>query len=101
MALDSMKEIFDRMGQEGKPFWGIVRETDMEERQVTRSQSMAKMLLTWQAMADAADNYTGRRRSVSGLVGGDGMKMRQYCFRDEAMSGGYISEVITEALSMA
>ena len=101
MSLDSMKEIFDRMEQEGKPFWEIVLETDMEERQVTRSQSLAKMLLTWQAMADAADNYTGRRRSVSGLVGGDGMKMRQYCFRGEAMSGGYISEVITEALSMA
>ena len=101
MSLDSMKEIFDRMEQEGRPFWEIVLETDMEERQVTRSQSMAKMLLTWQAMADAADNYTGRRRSVSGLVGGDGMKMRQYCFRGEAMSGGYISEVITEALSMA
>ena len=65
MSLDSMKEIFDRMEQEGKPFWEIVLETDMEERQVTRSQSMAKMLLTWQAMADAADNYTGRRRSVS------------------------------------
>ena len=101
MSLDSMKEIFDRMEQEGKPFWEIVLETDMEERQVTRSQSMAKMLLTWQAMADAADNYTGRRRSVSGLVGGDGMKMRQYCLRGEAMSGGYVSEVIAEALSMA
>ena len=47
MSLDSMKEIFDRMEQEGKPFWEIVLETDMEERQVTRSQSMAKMLLTW------------------------------------------------------
>ena len=101
MSLDSMKEIFDRMEQEGKPFWEIVLEADMEDRQVTRNQSMAKMLLTWQAMEDAADNYTGRRRSVSGLVGGDGMKMRQYCFRGEAMSGGYVSEVITEALSMA
>ena len=29
------------------------------------------------------------------------MKMRQYCLRGEAMSGGYISEVIAEALSMA
>ena len=29
------------------------------------------------------------------------MKMRQYCFRGEAMSGGYVSEVIAEALSMA
>ena len=101
MALDSMKEIFDRMEQEGKPFWEIVLETDMDERQVTRNQSMAKMLITWQAMSDAADSYTGRRRSVSGLVGGDGMKMRQYCLRGEAMSGGYISEVIAEALSMA
>ena len=101
MALDSMKEIFDRMEQEGKPFWEIVLETDMDERQVTRNQSMAKMLITWQAMADAADSYTGRRKSVSGLVGGDGMKMRQYCLQGEAMSGGYVSEVIAEALSMA
>ena len=101
MALDSMKEIFDRMEQEGKPFWEIVLETDMDERQVTRNQSMAKMLITWQAMADAADSYTGRRKSVSGLVGGDGMKMRQYCIRGEALSGGYVSEVIAEALSMA
>ena len=73
----------------------------METRQVTRNQSMAKILTTWQAMVDAADSYTGQKRSVSGLVGGDGMKMRQYCIRGEAMSGGYVSEVIAEALSMA
>ena len=101
MSLDSMKEIFDLMAEKGKPFWEVVLEDDMETRQVTRNQSMAKMLTTWQAMVDAADSYTGQKRSVSGLVGGDGMKMRQYCFRGEAMSGGYVSEVITEALSMA
>ena len=101
MSLDSMKEIFDLMEQKGKPFWEVVLEDDMDARQVTRNQSMAKMLLTWQAMVDAADSYTGRKRSVSGLVGGDGMKMRQYAIRGEALSGGYVSEVITEALSMA
>ena len=101
MSLDSMKEIFEHMEQEGKPFWEIVLEADMDDRQVSRNQSMAKMLLTWQAMADAADNYTERRRSVSGLKNGNGMMMRQYCFRGEAMSGGYVSEVIAEALSMA
>ena len=97
MSLDSMKEIFDRMEAEHKPFWEIVLETDMDERQVTRQQSMAKMLTTWQYMVDAADTYTGRRRSVSGLAGGDGLKMRQYSIRGRAMSG----EVIAEALSMA
>ena len=101
MSLDSMKEIFERMAQEKKPFWEIVLEDDMDARQVTRNQSMAKMLTIWQAMVDAADSYTGQRRSLSGLVGGDGMKMRQYCIRGEAMSGGYVSEVIAEALSMA
>lgn len=101
MALDSMKEIFDQMECEGIPFWEVVLRSDMEERQVTRKQSMAKMLITWQAMQDAADTYTGTRRSVSGLAGGDGIKMRQYAMRGAAMSGGYVCDVIAEALSMA
>ena len=101
MALDSMKEIFDTMQARDLPFWEVILQADMEDRQVSRSQSMAKMLTVWQAMSDAADNYSGRRRSVSGLVGGDGMKMRQYALRGKAMTGGYVSEVIAEALSMA
>ena len=94
MALASMSEIFERMARNGQEFWEVVLADDMDERQVSREASMAKMLTTWQAMQDAADSYTGRKRSVSGLVGGDGMKMRQYTFRGCAMTGGYVSEVI-------
>ncbi|MGM9564464.1 L-serine ammonia-lyase, iron-sulfur-dependent, subunit alpha [Evtepia sp.] len=101
MALDSMKEIFDTMEARDLPFWEVILQADMEDRQVSRNQSMAKMLTVWQAMSDAADNYSGRRRSASGLVGGDGMKMRQYTLRGKAMTGGYVSEVIAEALGMA
>ena len=101
MALDSMKEIFDTMEARDLPFWEVILQADMEDRQVSRNQSMAKMLTVWQAMSEAADNYSGRRRSASGLVGGDGMKMRQYTLRGKAMTGGYVSEVIAEALSMA
>ncbi len=101
MALDSMKEIFDTMEARDLPFWEVILQADMEDRQVSRNQSMAKMLTVWQAMSDAADNYSGRRRSASGLVGGDGMKMRQYTLRGRAMTGGYVSEVIAEALGMA
>ena len=53
MALDSMKEIFERSARENIPFWEIVLQYDMEERQVSRQASMAKMLLTWQAIQDA------------------------------------------------
>ena len=101
MVLDSMKQIFECSEREGLPFWEIILHYDMDLRQVSRQASMAKMLSTWQAIQDAADSYTGRKRSVSGLVGGDGMKMRQYTFRGCAMTGGYVSEVIAEALSMA
>ena len=101
MALDSMKEIFDTMEARDLPFWEVILQADMEDRQVSRNQSMAKMLTVWQAMSDAADNYSGRRRSASGLVWGDGMKMRQYTLRGKAMTGGYVSEVIAEALGMA
>ena len=101
MALDSMKEIFERSARENIPFWEIVLQYDMEERQVSRQASMAKMLLTWQAIQDAADSYTGTQRSVSGLVGGDGLKMRLYARRGESVGGEFMDEVIVQAISMA
>ncbi len=101
MALDSMKEISERSARENIPFWEIVLQYDMEERQVSRQASMAKMLLTWQAIQDAADSYTGTQRSVSGLVGGDGLKMRLYARRGESIGGEFMDEVIVQAISMA
>ena len=101
MSLDSMKEIFERSARENIPFWEIVLQYDMEERQVSRQASMAKMLSTWQAIQDAADSYTGTQRSVSGLVGGDGLKMRLYARRGESVGGEFMDEVIVQAISMA
>lgn len=101
MAMDSMKEIFDRMEAWNLPFWEVILRTDMEERQVTRAQSMEKMEGIWQAMMEAAACYTGQRRSVSGLVGGDGMRMRRYIQKHKPLSGTYTGQVIAEALSMA
>ena len=78
MALDSMQEIFEKAAAGQIPFWQVVLETDMEQRQVTAEQSMEKMRVTWQAMLESVTAYQGTERSRSGLVGGDGEKMRQY-----------------------
>ena len=43
MNLDSMRDILNAMEAEGREFWEVVLETDMENRQVTREQSMEKM----------------------------------------------------------
>ena len=42
MALDSISEIVER----SIPFWQVVLETDMEERQVTAEASLEKMRYT-------------------------------------------------------
>ena len=101
MRLDSMEAICLGAKEAGVQFWEAVLLYDMEERQCTREESMAKMLTVWTAMADASDSYTGQRRSVSGLVGGDGLKMRMYNRRGESLCGDYVGRVIAEALSMA
>ena len=101
MVLDSMKQIFECSEREGLPFWEIILHYDMDLRQVSRQASMAKMLSTWQAIQDAADSYTGTQRSVSGLVGGDGLKMRLYARRGESIGGEFMDEVIVQAISMA
>ncbi len=99
--LHSMKWIAERSKEKEIPFWEVVLQSDMEQREVSRQQSVARMLTVWQAMLEASYSYTGDRRSVSGLVGGDGMKMRQYQLRGRSLSGGYVGDVIAEALSMA
>ncbi|MCI9678553.1 MAG: L-serine ammonia-lyase, iron-sulfur-dependent, subunit alpha [Oscillospiraceae bacterium] len=100
MNLDSMRDILNAMEAEGREFWEVVLETDMENRQVTREQSMEKMSAVWHAMLDASDSYTGERRSLSGLVGGQGALMRRYAAEGDTIGGDFISQVISEALAM-
>ena len=96
--LDSMEEIFRKIEQTGKPFWEVVLDADMEERQATRETSLEKMRRTWLAMLEADDTYRADRRSVSGLVGGDGRKMREYAAEGISICGDFLSEVIAVAL---
>ena len=100
MALDSMQEIFEKAAAEQIPFWKVVLETDVEQRQVTEEQSMEKMGLTWQAMLESVTTYQGEERSRSGLVGGDGAKMRRYAESGSGLCGAYLREVVTTALSV-
>ena len=101
MALDSMQEIFDKIQAGQKPFWQVVRDTDVEERQVTAEASFEKMRSTWRAMVESVDTYRADRRSVSGLVGGDAQKVWDYAAAQETLCGPYLQEVIATALCVA
>ena len=100
MALDSMQEIYEKAAAGNIPFWRVVLETDMEQRQVTEEQSLEKMSVTWQAMLESVTEYQEAERSRSGLVGGDGAKMRRYAESGGGLCGAYLREVVATALSV-
>ncbi len=100
MNLDSMQEIAAAARREGKPFWEIILETDMANRGVSRGNSMEKMARIWHTMKEASEVYTGDRRSLSGLVGGQGKRMREYAASGNPIGGEFMAQVIAEALSM-
>ena len=101
MALDSMQEIFEKMQEGQKPFWKVVQDTDVEERQVSPEASFEKMRMTWKAMLETVDTYRGDLRALSGLVGGDGQRMAEFAASGKALAGDYLSQVITLALCTA
>ena len=101
MALDSLEEIVRAAESRGTEFWQVVLETDCEERQETAKASREKMGGMWRAMLESVEQYEAQRRSVSGLVGGDGAKMRDWAASGKALSGGYMQEVIATALCVA
>ncbi|EOS66429.1 L-serine ammonia-lyase, iron-sulfur-dependent, subunit alpha [Oscillibacter sp. 1-3] len=96
--MDSIREILDAVKAENKPFWQVVLETDLEEREVTAEASFEKMRMTWRAMLESVESYQGERRSLSGLVGGDGARMRDYAAAGDTLCGPYLREVIAAAL---
>ena len=99
MNLDSMQEIVAAAKREGKPFWESILETDMKNRGVSRGNSLDKMAQAWHVMREASQVYTGERRSLSGLAGGQGKQMHDYA-STTPIGGEFMAQVIAEALSM-
>ena len=94
-----MQEIVAAAKREGKPFWEIILETDMKNRGVSRGNSLDKMAQAWHVMREASQVYTGERRSLSGLAGGQGKQMHDYA-STTPIGGEFMAQVIAEALSM-
>ena len=100
MILDSLQKMMELADRRGCSMWQLVLETDMENRMIPEEASRERMRQTWQAMVDASDHYDGKLRSLSGLVGGDGQRVRDYYKTHRSIGGDFTTEVISEALAM-
>ena len=80
--------------------YDVILYSDCVERGVTKEQSFEKMLSLYHAICRAKESYDPKLRSSSGMVGGDGAKMRHYVAENKTVCGSYIGNVIAQALEM-
>ena len=72
----------------------------MNERNVSREESIETMRGMWEAMKGAERNYDGSLQSRSGLVGGAGKTMRAYVESGNTLCGSFVGKVMASALAM-
>ena len=94
----SLEEICEMTTKEGKPFWKIVQEDDCREQGISEGKAFEQMRGMYQAMREADDNYDGKLKSASGLVGTDGEKMHAAREAGTLLCGKFIGKVMEKAL---
>lgn len=71
---NSLEEIVRECQEKDLPFDEVILLDDMNERNVSREESIETMRGMWEAMKGAERNYDGSLQSRSGLVGGAGRR---------------------------
>lgn len=101
MAYSSVKAMLNVSRQNNQPLWDVILQSDLLESGLTRPQSLAEMHHLWQVMVQTSDNYCGADRSASGFAGGDAAKVTEAEARGQLLTGGYLAQVMAEALKTA
>ena len=98
MAIESLSALMEA-GRNEDLFDVIVR-SDCVERGVTPGTSISEMTVLYSAIRRAKESYDPALRSRSGMVGGDGARMREYAKNKKTICGEYISSVLAQAIEM-
>ena len=101
MAFQSVKQLLERAAAENRPLWKTILEDDIHSQNLNREESLARMRYFWEAMKASVDSYHTADRSNSGLVGGDGEKVRIASEKGLLFGGTFFNEVVSEALKVS
>ena len=101
MSYNSLEEIVRECQEKDLPFDEVILLDDMNERNVSREESIETMRGMWEAMKGAERNYDGSLQSRSGLVGGAGKTMRAYVESGNTLCGPFVGKVMASALAVS
>ena len=98
MAIESLRALEE--ASENKDIFEVILDSDCMDRGVSRDESFEKMRALYAAIRRAREGYDPTLRSASGMIGGDGARMREYVQKGKTICGDYIGQVIAQALEM-
>ncbi len=98
MAIESLAAL-EEAGQHENLFDVIVK-SDCVDRGVTPGASISQMTVLYSAIRRAKEGYDPAQRSASGMVGGDGAKLRAFAASGKTICGEYIGSVLAQAIEM-
>ena len=96
----SIHSLLDLCKEQEKQVWEVVQQADMEESGATEKQVFEKMRFMYKAMQQADKDYEADLKSQSGMVGGDGEKMRQFNASGKNLCSVYSGLAMEKALKM-
>lgn len=100
MSFSKLKDIAEESERKQIPFWKVILEDDLKERNVSEETSMNTMAEMLDAMRQANESYDPSLRSASKLAGGDGAKLEAFRHKKNRLIGDFLAEVMEKAVKM-
>ena len=101
MAFSKISEILMIAQEKKLPFWEVILNDDMQERNASRAESLSRMEKLLDAMILADKNYNPVLKSQSGMSGGDGAKLESFRKQENRLIGTFLAMVMEKAVKMA
>lgn len=100
MFVSSGRELIEICREKNIPIWEYTIEEEMEKSEWERDRVIDKMRSTLHVMMSSSTYAQENQvRSLSGLIGGDAYKIKQYADRGKTLTGEFMTRAMARALS--
>ncbi|MBU3073819.1 L-serine ammonia-lyase, iron-sulfur-dependent, subunit alpha [Clostridium estertheticum] len=93
-------ELLNICNEKNIPIWEYTIMCEIDESGLSRSQIVEKMRKNLDTMREAAEyGLTNETRSISGLIGGDAIKLNRYAQAKNTLTGEFMIKAMARAVS--
>ncbi len=100
MFVSTGKELIEICDEKNIPIWEYTIQEEIEKGESKRETIIEKMRSTLHVMMNSSTYAQENQvQSVSGLIGGDAYKIKQYADKEKTLAGDFINRAMARALS--